>query len=50
MKHYSVSEKNFKRLEKLRPKGRQCNIVIEALLRTADKHGLTKEEVDKVSL
>lgn len=47
---WTVSNKNFKKLEKLRPKGRQQNIVIEALLRLAAKHGLTKEQVDEISL
>jgi hypothetical protein len=50
MEHWAVSDRNYKRLEKLRPKGRQQNVVIQALLNLAKEKGLTKEDVDKVHL
>lgn len=50
MEHWMVSDRNYKRLQKLRPKGRQQNIVIQALLDLAAKHGLTKKQVDEVHL
>lgn len=38
MKSWTVSERNYKRLEKLRPKGRQQNVVIQWLIQTAEKY------------
>ena len=45
MKYWPVSEKNFKRLEKLRPYGRQKNVVIHYLLQIAKEKGVTSETV-----
>ncbi len=47
MKHWNVSDKNFKRLEKLRPKGRQCNVVIQYLLQIAKEKGVTSVTVEE---
>jgi hypothetical protein len=46
MKNWQVSEKNFKRLEKLRPKGRQKNVVIQYLLQLAKEKGVTAQTVN----
>lgn len=38
MKSWTVSERNYRKLEKLRPKGRQQNVVIQWLLQTAEQY------------
>ena len=45
MQGWTVSEKNFKKLEKLRPKGKTQNLVIQYLLQLAKKHNVTKQIV-----
>lgn len=45
MKTWSVSERNFKKLEKLRPKGKTQNLVIQYLLQLANKNNVTKQIV-----
>ena len=47
MEHVNVSNKIFKKLEKLRPKGKPMNRVIHALLL---HNKLTKKEIDEVGL
>ena len=47
MEYWTVSDKNFKRLVKLRPKGRQKNVVIQYLLQLAKEHSVTAKTVSE---
>lgn len=47
MQGWTVSEKNYKKLEKLRPKGRQKNVVIQYLLQLAKQQNVTAKTVDE---
>jgi len=47
MKSWPVSDRNFKRLEKLRTKGKQKNRVIHYLLQLANEHNVTAQTVDE---
>ena len=45
MEYWTVSNKNFKRLEKLRPKGKTKNMVIQYLLQLAKEQNVTAKTV-----
>lgn len=47
MRSWPVSERNFKRLEKLRSKGKQKNRVIQYLLQLAKEHNVTAQTIEE---